>query len=42
LFPLQIETRPLVLVRWNVPRMIDEAATYLGAEIRLAGRKVSA
>jgi hypothetical protein len=26
LFPLQIETRPLVLVRWNVPRMIEDAA----------------
>jgi hypothetical protein len=42
LFPLQIETRPLVLVRWNVPRMLDEAASYLGADIRLSGRKVSA
>jgi hypothetical protein len=42
LFPLQIETRPLVLVRWNVPRMIEDAAAYLGEDIRLAGRKVAA
>ncbi|HSP68513.1 MAG TPA: hypothetical protein VLN48_12345, partial [Bryobacteraceae bacterium] len=42
LFPLQIETRPLVLVRWNVPRLIEDAATYLGDAIRLAGRSVAA
>jgi hypothetical protein len=42
LFPLQIETRPLVLVRWDVPRMIEEAAAYLGEDIRLAGRRVAA
>lgn len=42
LFPLQIETRPLVLVRWNVPRLIGEAAAYLGEDIRLAGRRVAA
>ena len=42
LFSLQIQTRPLVLVRWNVPRIIEETAAYLGEDIRLAGRKVTA
>ena len=42
LYPLGIETRPSVLVRWNVPRMIEDAAAYLGEDIRLAGRKVEA
>lgn len=41
-YPLQIETRPLALVRWNVPQMLEEAAQYLGADVRLAGRKVCA
>ena len=41
-YPLRIETRPAVLVRWNVPRMADEAAQYLGDEVRLAGRRVPA
>ena len=36
-FPLQIETRPPVLVRWDIPELI--AATHL-TDIRLAGRKV--
>jgi hypothetical protein len=39
-YPLWIETRPPVLVRWNVPRMLEEAAQYLGEDVRLAGRKV--
>jgi cytosine/adenosine deaminase-related metal-dependent hydrolase len=39
---LRIETRPSVLVRWNVPRMIQEAAEYLGQDVRLAGRRVCA
>ena len=40
--PLRIQTRPPVLVRWNVPRMIEEAARYIGEDVRLAGRKVCA
>jgi hypothetical protein len=38
--PLNIETRPPVLVRWNVPRMLEETAQYLGEEVHLAGRGV--
>lgn len=41
-YPLRIETRPPVLVRWNVPRMLEEAAQLLGKDVRLAGRKVCA
>jgi hypothetical protein len=41
-YPLRIETRPPVLVRWNVPRMLEEAAHYLGEDVRLAGRRVCA
>jgi cytosine/adenosine deaminase-related metal-dependent hydrolase len=37
---LRVQTRPRVLVRWNVPRMIEEAARWIG-EVRLAGRAVS-
>jgi cytosine/adenosine deaminase-related metal-dependent hydrolase len=39
-YPLWIETRPPVLVRWNVPRMLAEAAQNIGEDVRLAGRKV--
>jgi hypothetical protein len=39
-YPLWIETRPPVLVRWNVPRMLAEAALHLGEDVRLAGRRV--
>ena len=38
--PLWIEGRPPALVRWNVPRMLSETAQYLGADVRLAGRRV--
>jgi hypothetical protein len=41
-FPMQIETRPPVLVRWNMPRLLEETAKHLGSEIRLAGRRVFA
>ena len=41
-YPLRIETRPPVLVRWNVPRMLQEAERHLGEDVRLAGRRVSA
>lgn len=41
-YPLRIETRPPVLVRWNVPRMLEDAAQHLGEEVRLAGRRVCA
>jgi cytosine/adenosine deaminase-related metal-dependent hydrolase len=41
-FPMQIETRPPVLVRWNVPRMLEETSQHLGEDIRMAGRKVYA
>ena len=39
-YPLNIETRPPVLVRWNVPRIVEETARYLGGDVRLAGRGV--
>jgi cytosine/adenosine deaminase-related metal-dependent hydrolase len=38
--PLRIETRPPVLVRWNVPQMLEETAQYIGEGVRLAGRRV--
>jgi cytosine/adenosine deaminase-related metal-dependent hydrolase len=38
--PLWIETRPPVLVRWNVPRMLEETAQYLREDVRLAGRRL--
>jgi hypothetical protein len=41
-YPLRIETRPPVLVRWNVERMLDEAEQHLGEDVRLAGRRVYA
>jgi cytosine/adenosine deaminase-related metal-dependent hydrolase len=41
-YPLRIETRPPVLVRWNVPRMLEETAQHLGEDVHLAGRKVCA
>lgn len=41
-YPLQVESRPPVLVRWSVPRMIDEAEEHLGPDVRLAGRRVDA
>jgi hypothetical protein len=38
-----MESRPPVLVRWNVPRMLEETARHLGdGEVRLAGRRVLA
>jgi cytosine/adenosine deaminase-related metal-dependent hydrolase len=40
LYPLNIQTRPPVLVRWNVPRMLEETAQYLGEDVLLAGRSV--
>jgi hypothetical protein len=39
-YPLWIETRAPVLVRWNVPRMLEEASQHLEEDVRLAGRKV--
>jgi cytosine/adenosine deaminase-related metal-dependent hydrolase len=41
-YPLWMETRPPVRVRWNVPRMLEETAQHLGKDVRLAGRKVCA
>ena len=41
-YPLRVETRPPVLVRWNVPGMLEEAARHLGEDVRLAGRRVFA
>jgi hypothetical protein len=41
-YPLRIEARPPVLVRWNVPRMLEETTPFLGEDVRLAGRRVSA
>jgi hypothetical protein len=40
-YPFQVETRPLALVRWNVPKMLEETAQYLGEDVCLAGRRVS-
>ncbi len=41
--PLNIETRPPVLVRWNIPQLLEDTRRYLDSEpIRLAGREVSA
>lgn len=41
LYPLQVDTRPPVLVRWAVPRMLEESKLWLGSEVRLAGRAIS-
>ena len=41
-YPLNIETRAAVLVRWNVPRMLEETERHLGEDVRLAGRRVCA
>jgi hypothetical protein len=40
--PLKIQGRPPVLVRWNIPRLLQDTSLYLGPDpIRLAGREVS-
>jgi hypothetical protein len=40
---LNIETRPPVLVRWNIPQLLQETRRYLAPDpIRLAGREVTA
>jgi cytosine/adenosine deaminase-related metal-dependent hydrolase len=40
-FPLTVEGRPRVLVRWNTPQLLRETSQALGnAEIRLGGRAV--
>lgn len=39
-YPLNMDTRPPMLVRWNVPRMLEETAQHLGQDVRLAGRAV--
>lgn len=42
LYPLTIGDRPTVLVRCNVPRLLEDTQAHLGPEpIRLAGRPVS-
>jgi cytosine/adenosine deaminase-related metal-dependent hydrolase len=42
-FPLYVEGRPRVLVRWNTPLLLRETAEFLdGPQIRLAGRVVDA
>jgi cytosine/adenosine deaminase-related metal-dependent hydrolase len=39
---LNIETRPPVLVRWNIPQLLRDTRRHLGTDaIRLAGRKVT-
>ncbi len=41
--PLKIQTRPPVLVRWNIPQLLRDTRQHLGpGPIRLGGRKVSA
>jgi cytosine/adenosine deaminase-related metal-dependent hydrolase len=40
--PLNIQTRPPVLVRWNIPQLLQDTRRYLDpGPIRLAGREVS-
>jgi cytosine/adenosine deaminase-related metal-dependent hydrolase len=40
-FPLHIEGRPRVLVRWNTRQLLDETAEFLDrSQIRLAGRAI--
>jgi hypothetical protein len=40
--PLKIRTRPPVLVRWNLPQLLEDTRRYLDSgSIRLAGREVS-
>ncbi len=38
-YPLRVESRQPVLVRWNVPRLLEDTMRWL-PEIRLAGRRV--
>jgi cytosine/adenosine deaminase-related metal-dependent hydrolase len=41
-YPLKIQTRPPVLVRWNIPQLLQDTCRYLEPDaIRLAGREVS-
>jgi cytosine/adenosine deaminase-related metal-dependent hydrolase len=41
--PLKIQSRPPVLVRWNIPQLLQDTCLYLGPDpIRLAGREVCA
>jgi cytosine/adenosine deaminase-related metal-dependent hydrolase len=41
--PLRIQSRPTVLVRWNIPQLLQDTRRYLGQDpIRLAGREISA
>ena len=39
--PLSIESRRKVLIRWNIPRLIEDTRCCLGEQIRLAGRAVA-
>jgi hypothetical protein len=42
-FPMRMEGRPPVLVRWNTPRLLEDTRRFLGdSHVRLAGREVSA
>jgi|SRR5579863_5921067 len=39
---LKIQTRPPVLVRWNIPQLLADTRRYLGPDpLRMAGREVS-
>jgi hypothetical protein len=39
---LNIQTRPSVLVRWNIPQLLRDTRRYLGPDpVRLAGRDVT-
>jgi len=39
--PLGVEARPRVLVRWNIPQLLEDTRRYLDQEpVRLAGREV--
>jgi len=42
-FPLNVEGRPPVLVRWNTPQLLHETAEFLDrSKIRLAGKAIDA
>jgi hypothetical protein len=41
-YPIHVSGRPPVLVRWNVPALLEETRSWLGGEVRLAGREVRA
>jgi cytosine/adenosine deaminase-related metal-dependent hydrolase len=39
-FPLHVDGRPPVLVRWNLPRLMADTRAHLDGPVRLGGREV--